>query len=120
MTPSCLPSDGASTNLRANHDRAAVVVQRAWRDGLAGVLAPGKPLVEELGEAHRSGGAMPAGLDLGAQLALALARLPLGRLARSWDLLADPALLAGERISPAVDQDLQAAATLADHGTSCW
>ena len=52
-------------------DREPVAVEGGRRDGLAVALAPGEPLVQELGEGHRRP-LVPAGADLRHELSFDL------------------------------------------------
>ena len=61
---------------------------------------------------------MLACADLREELGLDLLGLAHGGLGLAGDLLAHVALAAGERVTAGVDLDLEAGASLADHGLS--
>jgi len=61
---------------------------------------------------------VPAGTNLRKELGLDLLGLAHRGLGLAGDLLADVALVAGERVTAGVDLDLEAGSSLADHGPS--
>ena len=83
--------------------------------------SPLQPAFQQLGHGARPGCLVAAGADLLQQPGLDLLGLAQGGLGVAGDLLADVALAAGEGVAAGVELDLEAGASLADHGPpSCF